>query len=757
MTTLLMFTISLNAIISAVVPLPFPDCQKGPLAAYPICDASLSYRVRAMDLISRMTTTEKITQMVNTAPAIERLGLPGYEWWSEALHGIAYSPGVSFGGDFPSATSFPMPINLGASFNTRIVYQIAQIISTEARAFSNAGRAGLTYFTPNINIFRDPRWGRGQETPGEDPFLTSRYVYALIDGLQKGDDPRYLKIAADCKHFNAYDLENWNGTDRFHFDAIVTDQDLVETFLPPFESCIRDAHVASIMCSYNAINGVPSCANTFELQKIARESYHLDGFVVSDCGAVGTIMDTHHYTKTVQDTVAVALHAGTDLNCGDFYLKHTADALSNKTIVEADIDQALQRNFEVLIRLGYFDSPDGQPYRKYSKTDVNTDVAQVLSVQAAHESIVLLKNQNNGLPLKVDTMAGKKVALIGPTANATILQQGNYYGAAPYIINPIVGFQAVTAGKDIDVQFAYGCEIAGTDTSGFEAALQLARSADYVFFFGGLNQSIEAEGLDRTSITLPGVQMTLLEQVANISKAPIHVVIMSGGGVDLTVARDSPRVDSITWMGYAGQAGGLAIANVIFGLYNPAGRLPVTIYPTDYVNQVSMFNMNMRPGDANPGRTYKFYTGEAVYEFGHGLSYTTFSYDWGQPSKISVIDITTLMKTGYNDRTITDTYRVNVTNTGMVAGDDIVLAYVKATNLPKFIQPPLKQLFGFERIHLNVGETQEVFFPLTIRVLLSVGKDGSTWLHPGTYKIFIGNDAHISCKIKLVGISSRWA
>jgi beta-D-xylosidase 4 len=248
----------------------FPDCKSGPLSSFPICNQSIPSRQRAVDLISRMTLVEKIAHMITTAENIPRLGLPTYEWWSEALHGLAYSPGVFFGGDLPAASSFPMPINLGATFNLDLVYRIASTISTEARAFNNEGRAGLTFFTPNINIFRDPRWGRGQETPGEDPFLTSQYVYTLINGLQRGVDERYLKIAANCKHFDAYDLENWNETDRHHFNAIVSDQDLTETYLPPFQSCIQDAQVASIMCSYNSINGIPACANQFLLETIAR-------------------------------------------------------------------------------------------------------------------------------------------------------------------------------------------------------------------------------------------------------------------------------------------------------------------------------------------------------------------------------------------------------------------------------------------------------------------------------------------------------
>jgi beta-D-xylosidase 4 len=255
--------------ISAQSP-SFPDCKSGPLSTFPICDQSLPSRQRAADLVSRLTTAEKITRLVTGSAGVDRLGLPGFQWWSEALHGVAYSPGVSFGGDLPAATSFPMPINLGASFNMTLVHRMADVISTEARAFNNEGRAGLEFFTPNINIFRDPRWGRGQETPGEDPFLTSQYVYALINGLQRGDDERYLKIAADCKHYAAYDLERWNGTDRTQFDARVSDQDLLETYLPPFESCVRDAKVASIMCSLNAVNGIPSCANKFLIQTIAR-------------------------------------------------------------------------------------------------------------------------------------------------------------------------------------------------------------------------------------------------------------------------------------------------------------------------------------------------------------------------------------------------------------------------------------------------------------------------------------------------------
>ncbi|CAF1484956.1 unnamed protein product [Didymodactylos carnosus] len=713
----------------------FPDCKSGPLSTFPICNQSLPSRQRAADLISRMTTAEKITQMVNSAVAIPRLGLPKFQWWSEALHGLAGSPGVSFGGDLPSATSFPMPINLGATFNMSLVHHMGDVISTEARAFNNEGRAGLVFFTPNINIFRDPRWGRGQETPGEDPFLTSEYVYALINGLQRGDDERYLKIAADCKHYAAYDLEHWNGTDRTQFNAIVSNQDLIETYLPPFESCIRDARVASIMCSYNAVNGIPSCANQFLLQTLARESYHLDGFVVSDCDAVGTIMGGHHYTNTVQDTVAVALHAGTDLDCGSFYGQHTQTALDNKTIVEADIDRALTRTFNVLVRLGYFDPPEQQPYRKLSKIDVDTNESRQLALEAAQQSIVLLKNVKKALPLNINQLENKKIALIGPTANATELMQGNYHGHAPFLIDPLTAFRNVTQGHSINVTFAYGCKVNDSDESGFAAAIELAQSSDLVIFFGGINQTIEREGHDRTSIGLSDTQLSLIKQLEKVVRSPLHVVIMSGSGLDLSYVRDSDQSGSLIWMGYAGQSGGLALANVI------------------------MFDMQMRSSPTNPGRTYKFYTGQPVFPFGYGLSYTTFNYSWEENhSTNEILSIGSLIKNKNNDegKIRVHLYRVNVTNIGEMFGDDVVLAYVTPPTISfNDPTPPIKRLFGFQRVRLDVNQTIQVFFPLNIQSLLTITHDGSKWLEPGAFTILIGQK-HMHT-LHLRGKPTRWS
>jgi beta-D-xylosidase 4 len=299
--------------------------------------------------------------------------------------------------------------------------------------------------------------------------------------------------------------------------------------------------------------------------------------------------------------------------------------------------------------------------------------------------------------------------------------------------------------------------VTGTDESGFAAAIALARQSDVVIFFGGLDQSVEEEGRDRNTIDLPQIQWNLLKQLEQAVHSPIHVVLMSGNGVDITYIRDSPLYGSLIWMGYAGQSGGLAIANVIFGQYNPAGRLPMTIYPASYVNLVSMLDMQMRPHDTSPGRTYKFYTGQAVYEFGTGLSYSTFVYAWINNTMVSSYSIQSLMKNNYDDKyAVGDNLRVNVTNTGPMAGDDVVLAYIKPPQILRNGQtPPIKQLFGFERIHLNVNETAQVFFPLQISALLSVAQDGSKWLYPGSYRILVGQQ--LMHTIELHGKSARWS
>jgi hypothetical protein len=468
-------------------------------------------------------------------------------------------------------------------------------------------------------------------------------------------------------------------------------------------------------------------------------------------------MNAHHYTSTVEDTVAVALHAGCDLNCGSFYSQNTQTALDKKTIVEGDIDQALERTFNVLVRLGYFDPPEQQPYRKLTKADVDTMEARQLSLEAAQESIVLLKNTNKALPLDLNKLQNKKIALIGPTANATSLMQGNYYGRAPFLIDPVTAFTGITMGHSITISFAEGCKITGNDQSGFSAAIELAKSSDVVIFFGGIDQSQESEGHDRTSIALPDIQLDLIQQLEKVVQSPLHVVIMSGSSLDLSYVRDSNQCQSLIWMGYAGQSGGMAVGNVMFGQYNPGGRLPITIYPASYVDAVSMFDMQMRPSPTNPGRTYKFYTGQAIYEFGYGLSYTTFNYSWYNDTTNSVFSIGSLMQNNYNERKIqVHLYRVNVTNTGDRLGDDVVLAFITPPKHSINDQtPPIKKLFGFQRVKLDVGQTTQVFFSLNMESLLTITREGSKWLEPGSYRILIGQK-HMHT-IHLQGKPARWS
>lgn len=486
-----------------------------------------------------------------------------------------------------------------------------------------------------------------------------------------------------------------------------------------------------------------------------RETYHLDGFVVSDCSAVQTIMTGHNYTHTVQDTVAVALHAGTDINCGSFYSEYAQQALDNKTIVEDDIDQALIRAFTVLVRLGYFDPAEQQPYRQITKDAVDTNRSRQLALEAAEQGIVLLKNVNKALPLNLNQLKNKTIALIGPTANITQILKGNYNGIAPFLVDPRTALLQYTADHNVNVSYAYGCHVSDDDQSGFAAAIELARVADIVIFFGGINQSIEAEARDRTYISLPDIQLTLIQQLEKISRSPLHIVMMSGGGLDLSYIRDSNKCASLLWMSYAGQSAGHAITHVLFGQYNPGGRLPITYYPASYVDTVPESDMQMRPSATSPGRTYKFYRGEAIFEFGYGLSYTTFNYSWINHT----IDTTNISIKSLIDkdekRYHTQVFRVNVTNTGEMTGSDVVLAFIIPPQ-QSFVDPspPIKKLFGFQRIFLEINQTSELYFPLNIRSLLMVAENGSKWLESGSYHILIGKQQIYT--IHLQGQSIQW-
>ncbi|KAF9452025.1 glycoside hydrolase family 3 protein [Macrolepiota fuliginosa MF-IS2] len=731
----------------------FPDCTNGPLSSTVVCDATQDPATRAKALI-QMFTDEELTQNTdNVSPGVPRLGLPSYQWWSEALHGVASSPGVTFApsGEFSFATSFPQPIVLAAAFDTDLVKAVATVISTEARAFNNVHRAGLDFFTPNINPFKDPRWGRGQETPGEDPFLISQYVFNLVVGLQGGIDPTpYFKIGADCKHFAAYDLEDWEGIDRFHFDARVSLQDLSEYYLPSFQSCVRDAKVASVMCSYNSVNGIPSCANSYLLQNILREHWGFDDdrWVTGDCAAIEDIFDTHQFASTPAQAVADALKAGADVDCGNFYSAHLPEALNQSLITRADLERALTRQYTSLMRLGYFDPAESQPFRQLNWSNVNTPDAQALAHRAAVEGLVLLKN-DGFLPLSPDA---KSVAIIGPYANATTSMQGNYFGNAPFIVTPFQG--AVDAG--FQVQSAAGTTINGTSNASFAEAINVAKSADVIIFAGGIDNTIERESRDRLTVAWTGNQLDLISQLASLGK-PVVIVQFGGGQVDDTELLANKNVRAIIWAGYPGQSGGTAIFDIITGATAPAGRLTVTQYPADYVNQIPMTDMSIRPNATNPGRTYKWYTGTPVIEFGHGLHFTTFKFSWQkQPAaRYNIQDLMSASKGGFLDLAAFDTFQVHVQNTGRVTSDYVALLFLSGDGGPT--PRPNKSLVSFIRAHdITAGSSAVVDMKVALGSVARADENGDLWLFAGSYRLVLDiGDGVLAHNFDLVGNSAR--
>ncbi|KAJ6587125.1 glycoside hydrolase family 3 protein [Mycena vulgaris] len=730
----------------------FPDCVNGPLKHNAVCDTTKDPVTRAKAVVSLFTTTELIQNSVHQADGVPRLGLPQYNWWSEASHGVAWTgPGVSFAdsGPFSYATSFPQPIVLGATFDDNLVKAVATVISTEARAFNNVQRAGLDYFTPNINPWRDPRWGRGQETPGEDSFHTAQYVYHLVDGFQGGIDPEpYVKVIADCKHFAAYDMDDWGGIIQREFDAIVTTQELSEYYLQPFQSCVRDAKVMSVMCSYNSVNGVPACADSYLLNTVLRDYWKFgdDRWVVSDCDAVESIFENHNYTSSFAEAAAVAIKAGTDINCGSIYYVYLQEALDKGMVVRADIEKALVRQYASLVRLGYFDSAAHQPYRQLTWDDVSTPASEKLAYTVAAEGIVLLKNDGT-LPLKKTL---KKMALIGPWGNATDQMQGNYYGTPPFLITPLMG--AMTAGYD--ATFVEGTSILDTSTAGFADAVAVAKAADVVVFAGGIDESVEAEGLDRTTIVWPGAQLDLIKTLAGVGK-PFIVVQFGAGQVDNTWLKASKAVNGIIWAGYPGQSGGTAIFDVLSGKVAPAGRLPLMQYPADYVTQVPMTDMNLRPNKAtgNPGRTYKWYTGTPVVEYGFGLHYTTFALQW-HTSPATVYDIAKLVANARHaahlDLGEFDTFGVTVRNTGHTTSDFVALLFVKGTAGPA--PHPNKALIGYTRVHaVNAGAAATAQISVALGSIARTDKGGSAWLYPGAYTLSLDVPERLTHNFVLTG------
>ncbi|GLT43143.1 hypothetical protein SLA2020_171140 [Shorea laevis] len=453
------------------------DPSDAATANMPFCRKTLPITERVKDLVGRLTLEEKVRLLVNNATAVPRLGIKAYEWWSEALHGVSNSgPGTKFGGDFPAVTIFPQVITTAASFNSTLWEAIGRVVSDEARAMYNGGVAGLTYWSPNVNIFRDLRWGRGQETPGEDPVVAGKYAASYVRGLQ-GDDGERLKVAACCKHFTAYDLKNWNGVESFNFNAKVSRQDIEDTFNVPFKMCVIEGNVASIMCSYNQVNGVPTCANPNLLRKTVRTEWALNGYVVSDCDAIPNFFNNQHYTSTPEEAAAAAIKAGVwtwnvGLECGPLLALHAQNAVNMNLLSEAEVNNALANTLAVQMRLGMFDGePSAQQHGNLGLRDVCTVSHQELALEAARQGIVLLKNNGQSLPL---SHHHRTVAIIGPNSNVTDTMIGNYAGVPCQYTTPLQGIGSFT--KTI---YQPGCtNVACLDDKLFGEAIDTARQAD---------------------------------------------------------------------------------------------------------------------------------------------------------------------------------------------------------------------------------------------------------------------------------------
>ena len=676
-------------------------------------DPDLPVEERVEDLVSQMTLKEKVSQMVHGAVAVPRLGIPEYNWWNECLHGV---------GRAGMATVFPQAIGMAASFNEDLMHRVATAISDEARAkhhqaLRQGNRAqyfGLTFWSPNINIFRDPRWGRGHETYGEDPYLTGRMGVAFIKGLQ-GDDPKYLKLIGTAKH---YAVHSGPEQDRHHFDAVVSGRDLYETYLPAFKACVQEAKAMSIMGAYNRTNGEPCCASNTMLQNILREEWGFEGHVVSDCGAIRDIHENHKVTNSPAESAALAVKNGCDLNCGEVF-HALMEAVEEGLIGEDKIDLSLKRLLEARFRLGMFDPPERVPYAQIPPEVVNGEKHRGLALQMARESIVLLKNEGDLLPLRKDL---NEILVVGPNANDMDALLGNYNGFPADYVTPLEGIlRKVSAGTN--VQFRQGCHLFRSGVEDAEWALNLARTADVVIAVMGLSSALEGEegdaaysdaGGDRVKLELPEIQEDFLRRLHETGK-PVVLVLMSGSSVAINWASENLPAIIEAW--YPGEQGGNALADVLFGDYSPAGRLPVTFVKSlDQLPDFDDYDLK--------GHTYRFMEEEPLYRFGHGLSYASFAYSNLQIEPASI------------EPGESATVTVEVENTGDRAGDEVVQLYLR--DVVASVPVPRHHLEGVRRIHLKSGEKETVSFDLGTEPLVVYDDDGRPFVEPGEFAISVG-------------------
>lgn len=693
----------LATMVSAQTPLPYKNSQ-------------LPIDIRVNDLVSRMTLKEKVSLMMYNAPQIDRLEIPAYNWWNECLHGIARSE--------EKTTVFPQPIGLAATFNPKELQKSAEMISDEGRAVYNLSvkkgntakrYTGLTFWTPNINIFRDPRWGRGHETYGEDPLLTAEMGIAMTKGLQ-GNDPNYLKLSACAKHFVVH-----SGPEplRHEFNATTNEHDLYDTYLPAFYRLIKEANVSGIMCAYNSFKGQPCCGSNLFLRKILLHDWKFNGYITSDCWAISDFIYGH---KTHKDSISASSDAvlhGTDLECGNVYRSLT-EAVEAGMITEDQIDISLKKLLKIQFRLGMFDPQDKVPYSKIGAEVLESKPHQQQALKMARQSMVLLKNEKQLLPLSSKI---KKIALLGPNANNGTTQLGNYNGIPSKNATLL---DALRAEKGIEVVYDSISDFItlqpGIDLQHYA---EKYKDVDLIIYAGGISALLEGEegdtgnveGFyrgDRTTINLPAVQTQVMQMLQKSGK-PMIFICMSGSAIAFNW--ESQHIPAIIQAWYGGQATGTALADILFGRYNPSGKLPITFYRSDSdlpaIEDYSMKN-----------RTYRYFNGDVLYPFGYGLSFTKFKFKkLNVPQEVQIGD--------------TINISTEVVNTGKSAGEEVVQLYLSHKDIAP--EAPNSQLVGFQKVMLQPGERKIVHFKLSPRNLAYVDETGGVNTMPGKIKVYIGN------------------
>jgi beta-glucosidase len=700
-----------------------PDALIIPTVAGPEIwkDSSQPLDLRIKDLISRLSLAEKVSQLSCEAPALPRLGIPAYNYRNEALHGLQPHSG--------HATVFPQAIGMAATWDTALIHQEGDDIATEARATHNDYAAkhegesiihfGLNLYAPNINIFRDPRWGRGQETYGEDPFLTAQFGVAFITGL-RGDNPNYFKAIACAKHYAVHSGPEF---ERHRFNVDPPERDLYETYLPAFEAAVREGHVDSVMGAYSALDGTPDCANPFLLTDVLRKQWGFNGFVVSDGGAIADINLHHKFVATPEEAAADAVKAGCDLCSGggrEYYALTRAVKLG--LISETEIDAALYHGLKARFQLGLFDPPAQVPYSKITLADNDTPEHAALALKVARESIVLLKNDGT-LPL--DHQKLRRILVVGANANSIPALLGNYHGDPSRPITILNGIKAI-AGPNIEVTYEPGCPLVVDGQTDYLAqTLAAAASADVVIYVGGISAQLEGEQMsleldgfyhgDRTKIESPEVQTKFLKALQATGKP---VVFVNCSGSAIAMSWEVKNLAAIVQAWYPGEEGGQAVAEVLFGDVNPAGRLPVTFYQsTADLPDFENYSMN--------NRTYRYFNGTPEFAFGYGLSYTKFDYADA-----------TLDKPEYSSNS---TVKISFTikNSGALDGDEVPQIYFR--HVHSAVAQPNLALCGFTRVHLLKNQTKLVTIEIPIQRFRYWDTTNKQYvIEAGDYELFVG-------------------